>query len=254
MVACSDDVGLPDARPAIDAATPGQLALTWSLAHSGAPQTCGSVGATGVSADIVLQGSAYGVVDAWSCTSMMGTTRALEPGRYDVRASVTGGGTLDGPIVIRDLDVRPGQTTTVPPIAFDVEPSGTLVFRMTTQTTGNCDGGAMGAQITATRLELRDSAGTCVPTTFAISAGATQPAGTYASDCAAATYACIDGDQDVTAMMVSAGQHSMVLTGLVGALSCWTRTTQFSVRAGGLTTTLNPQLLTRSMTPGCPMP
>ena len=257
VAACSDDAGLPDARLPIDAALPGQFTLTWSLSHGGGPQSCASVGATSVSVELLPVGSAFGEVDGWSCASGTGTTRPLEPGLYDVYASVSGGGTLDGPIVRRGVELRPGQTTTVEPIVFDVEPTGTLVFRVTTPSTGgNCAAlAAMGAGITATTLELRDSAGTCVPTTFAISAGATAPAGSYTSDCAGASYACLDADQDVTATMVASGSHTMALTGSIGAAACWKRTSQFTTRAGGLTTTLNPQQLQLdSQVPGCPAP
>lgn len=256
LVACSDDVGLPDARPAIDAAAPGQISLTWMLSHAGAPQTCASVGATSVSADVVPVGAAFGESTLWSCASGSGTTGMLEPGRYDLRVSVTGGGTLDGPEYVRNIEVKPGQITPVGPVAFDVEPTGTLAFRITTPTMGNCtDLAQQGAGITATTIELRDSAGACVPTTFAIAAGATQPAGTYASDCAGASYGCIAGDQDITATMVAAGQHAMVMTGHIGAAPCWKRTASFAQRAGGLTSTLNPQTLALdSMVPGCPMP
>lgn len=256
LVACSDDVGLPDARPAIDAAAPGQISLTWMLSHAGAPQTCASVGATSVSADVVPVGAAFGESTLWSCASGSGTTGMLEPGRYDLRVSVTGGGTLDGPEYVRDIEVKPGQLTPAGLVAFDVEPSGTLVFRITTPTMGNCtDLAQQGAGITATTIELRDSAGTCVPTTFAIAAGATQPAGTYVSDCAGASHGCIASDQEISATMVAAGQHAMVMTGHIGAAPCWTRTASFAQRAGGLTSTLNPQTLAlASMVPGCPMP
>ena len=256
LPACSDDVGLPDARPAVDAAIPGQIALTWSLSHGGAPQTCASVGATSVSADLIPHGAAFGDVDAWSCASGMGTTRDLEPGLYDLRVSVSGGGTLDGPVIITDVMVKPGQVATTPPVMFDVDPTGTLTFKITTPTMGNCtDLAAMGAGITATTIELRDSAGACVPTTFAIAAGATQPAGSYTSTCAGASYGCIAADQDVTATAVAAGQHSLVITGAIGAAPCWKRTSAFAQRAGGLTTTLNPQALAIDpLVPGCPMP
>lgn len=254
--ACSDDVGLPDARTPIDAPAPGQISVTWMLSHGGAPQTCASVGATSVSADVVPVGAAFGETAVWSCAAGSGTTAMLTPGRYDLRVSVTGGGTLDGPEFVRNIEVKPGQVTPVGPVAFDVEPTGTLSFRITTTAMGNCvDLAQQGAGITATTIELRDSAGACVPTTFAIAAGATLPAGSYVSDCAGASYGCIASDQDVTATMVAAGQHAMVMTGSIGAAPCWKRTANFAQRAGGLTTTLNPQTLTLdTAVPGCPMP
>lgn len=252
---CSDDVGLPDARPPTDAAVPGQLSFSWTVGYMSAALTCAELGASSVAVEIVPQGAVFGVVDSFSCASGMGTSRQLAPGTYDLTISLEGaGGTLGGPILRLGAIVASSETRAVDPVAFEVEPFGDLVFRISTGTNGNCTAEASGgAGITATRIELRDSAGTCVPTTFTISAGASQPGGTYVSDCAAATHACIATDQDVSAADVRAGQHSMVLTGLVDGQACWRRTSSFVVRSNDLTTTLNPQLLIRD-TVLCPPP
>jgi hypothetical protein len=54
---------------------------------------------------------------------------------------------------------------------------------------------------------------------------------------------------------VPAGQRTLALVGLIGAAPCWTRTSQYAQRAGGLTTMLNPQeLVLATGVPGCPMP
>jgi hypothetical protein len=99
-----------------------------------------------------------------------------------------------------------------------------------------------GAGITTVRIELRNAAGTCVPTTFMIGAVP------YMSDCADASTACIAATETVTAADIDSGQRSMVITGFVGANACWQRTTSFVARAAGFTTTLNPQLLIRNTT------
>jgi hypothetical protein len=245
---CSDDIGLPDARLPIDAAVPGNLKLSWTLGHDGTPLTCAQVNGTSVSVEMVKQGEFFGTVDSFGCASGTGTSRALSPGLYDVTVSLVGsGGTLDAPPRLTNLVVASGQVTDVtPPIAFDVDPTGTLTFRIDTGAgIDNCAAGPGGAGITATRIELRDAAGTCVPTTFQVGAG------TYTSDCAGAVTTCIAADQDVTATMVAAGQHTLQLTGLVGAASCWRRTSSFVVRAGGLTTTLDSLTLIRD-TVACP--
>jgi hypothetical protein len=255
LCACGDDAGLPDARPPIDAPPAGHLAVAWMLNHGGAPQTCASVGATSVSLEIVVAGQPFGVTDAFGCSNGMGVSRDLAPDRYDFKVSVTGAGVLDGPDDFPNVEIRPNETTMIGPVMFDVDPTGTLAFRVnTTATGGNCAPTAsMGAGITATTIVLRDAANACVPTTFAIAAGATRPAGTYTSDCAGASYGCIDADQDITATGVIAGQHSMILTGAIGAAPCWKRTSQFTTRAAMQTTTLNPQTLTLdTMVAGCP--
>ena len=257
--ACSDDAGLVDAgRPGQDAAVPGKLALSWTLSHQGAAVTCAQVDAAAVSIEIVPVGAAFGVVDSLSCTSAMGTSRDLTPGAYDVRLSLdSAGGTLAGPIARRNVTVTAGGTTTVDPVGFDVDPRGDLQFRISTSASGgNCAAtGQGGAGITAVTIELRDAGGTCVPTTFAISAGAASPAGTYVSNCAGASHACIASDQDIRAEDIASGPRSMVVTGLVGTAACWKRTTSFRMRGAGLLTTLSQVPLTYDSTVmGCPAP
>lgn len=254
---CSDDVALTDARPQIDAAVPGTLMLSWSIRHGDAALTCADVGASTVSIDIVHDGDAFGVVDSFGCTSATGASRMLAPGLYLVRASLAGiGGTLDGPNEIRDLTVPPGGVATVPPITFDVDPTGGLKFRITTATQGNCTAVASGgAGITAMKLELRDATNTCVPATFEVAASASFPAGSYRSDCAGATYACISGDQDVTVTGLRTGTYSMIMTGDVGDATCWRRQPNATVPAAGLVSTLpGQQLALQANVPGCPTP
>ncbi len=249
LAACSDDVGLVDAPMIVDAPIPGTVQVSWTLGHDGAPVTCAQIAANSVTVEIIKIGEFSGVVDSFSCTSVMGTSRQLEPGLYDVKLSLSGsGGTLDGPVTRAGVMVMPMMSTTVEPVAFDVDPSGTLTFRIATGVSNCMPEASGGAGITATRIELRDAGGTCVPTMFQISGG-----GTYASDCAGSTTTCIENDQDVTAMGVASGQRTMAITGLVGANACWRRTSSFVVRADGQTTMLNAQNLIRDTTL-CPPP
>jgi len=253
FVGCGDDAGLPDARPLIDAPPAGKLQLTWTLSHGGAPQTCSSIGASSIVAGIVPVNQPFGVTDVFGCSLGTGTSRDLAPGRYIVTVAVAGVGDLDEPVVFRDVEVTSSSVTPVGPAAFDVEPTGSLVFRMaTTATGGNCAAtSAMGAGITATTIVLRDAANACVPTTFTIAAGANDPGGTYVSDCNGSSYGCIAADQDLRADGVTAGQHSMLFTGAVGAVPCWKRTSQFTTRAANQVTVLNPQTLMLD-TAACP--
>lgn len=247
--ACSDDVGLPDARPPVDAPVPGQLMVAWTISHDGTTLTCADVAATSVTIELIPVGAVFGVVDSLGCTSGVGVTRDLAPGAYDVRFSLGGsGGVLAGPISRLAVTVTSGQVTTLDPVAFDVDPSGTLQFHVVTAAGDNCAAMPGGAGITSVELQLRDGGGACVPTTFAIAAGGGQPAGTYDSDCAGAVYpACIAATQTVTAAGVRSGQRSMVLVGRVGADACWRRTSSFIVRAARQTTALNPQELLRDV-------
>lgn len=255
-VGCSDDLVILDARLPVDAPAPGQLALSWTIGHGGAALTCAELGATTVTVEIVRDGDAFGVVDTFACAAGTGTTRLVAAGLYLVRVSLAGaGGTLDGPELVRELTVPPAGVVTVPPVAFDVDPTGGLRFRITTPSAGgNCAPvGSNGAGITAMRLELRNSAGTCVPATFTIAAGASEPAGTYASDCVGNTYGCIAADQDVTVSGLRAGTYSMVMTGSVGAAACWRRQPNATVPAAGRIAALPAQqLILATGTPGCP--
>ena len=254
--ACSDDVALTDARPQIDAAIPGQLMLSWTVGHAGSSLTCADVGASTVAVDIVHDGDAFGVVDTFSCGSAMGLSRMLAPGLYHLRFNLSGtGGTLDGPENVRNLTVPPGAIANAPPVAFDVDPTGGLTFRITTPPAGgNCaPTGSGGAGITAQRIELRNSTGACVPALFEIGAGAMNPAATYASDCSGSTTACIAADQDVTVTGLRSGSYSMVMIGSVGGAACWRRQPNATVPAAGRTATLPAQQLAlQAGVPGCP--
>lgn len=246
-MSCSDDVGLPDARPPTDAPPPGQLMLSWSISNMGAPLTCAQIAGSSVTVEIVPVGALAGVVDSFSCTSLMGVTRQLPVGDYDVEVTLQGsGGTLSGPVARLAVTVPASGTGVVDPIVFEVDPRGDLSFNITTPSGDNCGAMPGGAGITAIQIELRDSSGTCVPTTFMIGATA------YASDCATATTACVAAGDTVTAADIASGQRSMVITGLVDTDACWQRTTSFVARAAGLTTTLNPQQLIRNTTV-CPI-
>ncbi|HVV84579.1 MAG TPA: hypothetical protein VHE35_16035 [Kofleriaceae bacterium] len=256
LIGCGDDVALTDARPQIDAAVPGQLSLSWSVAHMATPLTCAAVGASTVSLEIVPDGDAFGVVDTFDCASAMGTTRMLAPGLYQLRISLAGtGGTLDGPDDIRDITVPPGGTATVPPVTFDVDPTGGMKFRITTPVAGgNCaDAASGGAGITAMRIELRDATNTCVPALFTVAAGASDPGGSYASDCSGSTTTCIAADQDVSISGLRSGSYSMVMIGSVGGAACWRRQPNAEIPAAGLVTELPAQQLAlQAGVPGCP--
>lgn len=257
LAGCGDDVAIIDARPPVDAPAPGQAAVRWTIGHNNMPLTCAAIGATTIGLEIAKDGDAFGVVDSFACDAAMGTTRMLVPGLYRLRMSVSGvGGDLDGPEEIRDVIVPPGGTVNVPSVAFDVDPVGGMTFRITTGTIGNCTPVAQnGAGITAVRLELRDRTNTCVPATFTIAAGASQPAGTYASDCVGNTYGCIATDQDVTVSGLRSGPYSMIMTGSVGAAACWRRQPNAVVPAAGKIAMLPPQqLVLATGVPGCPMP
>ena len=104
------------------------------------------------------------------------------------------------------------------------------------------------------RLELETLADVCTPVTFDIAAGATQPAGTYTTDCTTpAAYACIESDQDVIARpTIPTGSYRLRVVGQSGGTDCWLKQAQFDVPAAGEIRDLPVQnLLHDDVTPAC---
>jgi len=253
VAACGDDSGLPDAR-AIDAAPDtGTLSLSWTIADQGVPLTCTQVGASIISLTIVPDGQVFATTDVLTCASMQGTSRALPPGIYDVSATL--GDVATPAIEFEDVVVTSGQDTPIGEAAFEVQAVGGFAFQIVAGGQGNCtppDQG--GAGITAMELELEAVGGGCVPTTFDIAAGASLPATSFTSTCPAAGQApCIAQDQTVTvAPTLATGPYRLVIRGVVGADTCWSRLSQFDVPAGGATENLPQQnLLFIDSNPAC---
>jgi len=229
---CGDDSGFPDARVDGPPAR-GTISLSWTISDGDRVLTCDDVGSTTVGIAIIPDMQPFGSNDILSCTSGQGTSRPIDPGKYDFVITLVGrAGTLASKS-IDDKDVASGQDTPLGAIAFEVDATGGLKFRIGTGTAANCT--PAGAGMTATTLELRDPAGTCVPATFAIAAGASAPAATYASTCAGAAPVgpCIEADQDVTATGLASGRHQLVLEGRIGAAPCWKRNASIRIPAGG---------------------
>jgi hypothetical protein len=256
LVACGDDAGLPDAR-VIDGSPPGgTLSLTWTLADGETPVTCDQVGAATVTLSIIPVGLPFGVTEAFGCTSAQGTTRVIAAGRHDITATLGGGGAIAPAVLRLGVEVRSNEVTAVEPIAFDVDATGGLRARVSAfGVAANCAEAPGGAGIEGVTLRLRTSGGTCVPTTFAIAAGATRPAATFVDDCAAPALAsCIDADQDIVVASAASGRYRLAIEGRVGDTACWAASPAVRIPAGGAEVSIGTVNLLRSAAKECAAP
>jgi hypothetical protein len=238
----------------------GTLSLQWSITDGTNTLTCADVG-SGVSVRLIATPSAggSGQIDAFSCDSGMGTSRAIPAGNYNVTVELrVSSGSLASPVNVNGVDVNAGSDTALDPISFSVTPSGNFTFMVGTEASGNnCDSPPTGGGISEISIELRDKAGACMAATFDIAAGAGQPAGTYTTTCpAGASFSIASGcgvekDQLITVTGVSSGAHSMVITANKEGTTCWRRSPQFIVPANNLTEELGTQVLMLDSTPTC---
>ena len=244
IAACGDDTGPPDARRFDGPPAAGTISLSWTIDDDGTPLTCSQIGASVVSLTIIPVDQPFGTTDAISCSAGMGTSRPLPPGEYHVTAAL--GGITAEAVEFRDVVIDPGADTPLGTAAFQVDAVGGFQFQIVAGGQGNCTPPAQGgAGIEAMELGLETIGGTCVPVTFDIAAGATQPAGTFSSTCPPAGQApCIAQDQDVSvAPTVPSGSYRLTIVGRIGGEPCWARTSQFEVPAGAVVRSLPQQNL-----------
>jgi hypothetical protein len=203
----------PDARvPA------GLIGFSWTVSLEGNPSTCAAVGNPPVTITARPTDGVVAEIDSFSCTSMMATTRPFPVGTYDVTVSL---GQLDESQVFNDVVVEDGRDTQLGAIAFDVTADATLQFKLdvTAASGSNCDPEETpgGAGITGFLLELRDSTGqTCMPATFHVGAS-----DTFASDCAGATFRCIEADEVVQVTGLLFGSYRVRIQGFEGDTICY---------------------------------
>jgi hypothetical protein len=252
--ACGDDSGPPDSRGTDPAPPGGTITVTWTIVDDAdEPLSCAEVGASLVSVSMRRDSDVFGRTETMPCGPGAGTTAPIDPGTYEVQVRLAG--VTADPVEVRDVAVESQRDTPVA-VSLTVIPRGGFTFRIVAGTgQGNCTPPAQGgAGITEMELALARQEGGCVPVTFAIAAGASQPAATYTTDCAdPAPTACIATDQQVTvAPQLPSGGYRMTILGWVGDAACWSRIAQFQVPAGGQTASLPPQTLSLDpRVPGC---
>ena len=220
--ACGTNEGPPDAR-VIDGPPPGgTFSFSWTMHEGATPLTCDQIGASVVSVTILDESAGFGVVDTFSCSSGMGTSSPHAPGLYTITVELEGGsGALSTPQKFMHVALKSAQDTPLGAVDFMVDAHGGIAIKLAASgASANCTAG--GANIDATTLRLEDGAGTCIPATFTIAAGATKPAGTYTSDCNSLPAGpCIEKDQTITATGLRSGSVKLVVTGDVAGKTCW---------------------------------
>lgn len=248
-----DATPTPDAPP-----NEGTLSLSWEITDGANALTCDQVAAARVSIRAIPTAGGSGFPEVVDCDQATGTNVTLPANTYNVTVTLitSTNGQLTTPLVFSNVEVKTGLNTSLGTASFEVVPQGNLEFTMDTNVDGpNCDPDASGgAGMTDIYIEFRNAQGNCVTTDFTVAAGAGQGTltGTFSSDCAGTAFGgCIESDQTITVQGAPSGPNSMVFTGYKGATECFSRTSQFSVPGGNLTTSLIPQLLTREMIPAC---
>ena len=231
--------------------------MKWTVTDtSGAPLACDKINGVGVTATLRDKQTVGGFTEVFTCDTGMGTSQTFEPGTYDIAWELdAANGTVLTTAPTQTGVVTPADTTTsLPDLTFAVNATGNVALTLDThQAGGNCGTGADGAKIDAMTISLvHGMVGACEPVTFAISAGATRPAGTYTVDCTTpVTTGCIENDQTLTAMNVPTDKYTFAVHGTVAGAACWNNSDSARVpaNAGTLTTTLN--LAHAIGVPGC---
>ena len=251
---CGDDSGLPDARVIDGPPVGGTVSLSWTLADGGSPVTCDQVGAVTVTLSILPKDAPSGFTETFACGSARGTSGTLAAGPYTVTARLAGSAGTLAAAPPQAVTVISGQDTPLGAIAFEVDASGGLRFVIDADgVASNCGAAPGGAAIEAMHLELRTLGEECIPTTLAIAAGATTPAGTFVSDCGTpAPAACLAEDQIISVASTASGRYRLVVQGLIDGTACWEGTPFVRVPAGGATGPLGDVSLVRTGAAGCP--
>lgn len=249
---CSGGTGLPDAPPSDGPPAMGRFSVGWTIADGERVLTCDEVGALVVTVVVTSPTIGGGFVEAFTCGPGAATSKFLPVGVYDLSFELVGRSGSLGFLPTQRLVLTEDNTVAAAALRFPVKANGIIDARLFAGSTGNC-AGADGARISAVSLVLEKQGGPCVPTTFTIGAGATNPATTYVSTCAPTppTTACIDRDQQITAT-VGSGSYVVRVRGTVGALLCWSADQLADVPPAERTLRVDVGLTSLKGTPSCP--
>jgi hypothetical protein len=256
--ACGSGGGFPDAPPA-DTPPTARFSLTWSVIDQDSqPLSCARIG--GPSMTVLAHNKAYdgGNTESFSCSTGAGQSQDVYAGEFDLDFELSGSfGLLARAPSQLSVSVPEGSITPLQPLVFQVEALGALALKISTGASGgNCAAtGSGGAGIDAMSISItRNSDGACVPMTFAVGAGATTAAGTYATDCttpANYTGGCIESDQVLSAMNVPSDAYTVHVRGKIAATNCWVNNDFMQVPPLQKTLTRTLNLAHDLVTPGC---
>jgi hypothetical protein len=258
QVACGSGGGFPDA-PLPDTPPTAQFSLSWSVIDQDSqPLACSRIG--GPTMTVLAHNKAYdgGNAEAFSCSSGMGTSQAVYAGTFDLDFELSGVfGLLARAPSQLSVDIPVGSVTPLQPLVFQVEALGSLALKLSSGASGgNCAAaGSGGAGITAVSISVtRNSDGTCIPMSFAVGAGASTAAGTYATDCTTpADYSggCIESDQVLSVASVPSDAYTVHVRGKIATTNCWTNNDFIQVPPLQKTLTRTLNLAHDLVTPGC---
>jgi hypothetical protein len=229
--------GFPADALGIDAVVAGTITATWSIVDlNGAPLPCDRIGATTVFLELRSRTRVFGVPVSLSCGLSPATSQLLPPDTYDVSFELhAGAATIAAAAAQNGVVVRPGDTTLLSPVAFQVDANGKLEISLIAPTTTNCRPVVeMGAGITTNTITL-EAGGGCAPVTFTRSRGGSV-VGTYVVNCSSPMITeCIERDEVLTVPSLPSGPYTIHIRGKVNALDCWQNDDSFQVPALGAT-------------------
>jgi hypothetical protein len=255
VVGCGDDGGFPHDAPMQDTPAHGTVSLSWSLHDlNGQPIQCDEVGASTVSLQLRARGEATGAAESFTCTNSPSTSKALEPGTYDVLFELhAGSATLAVAPDQNGVVIEDGMDTALAPITFVVDAQGGLVLSLAAPpATTNCKAPSlMGAGINGVTITLMHAAGGCAPVTFVHKKGAVTLA-PYTVNCSSpAVAACIENDETLTVPSLASGPYTIHVRGKIGAVECWKNDDALQVPAQGKSLTQTLNLAFQTGTTGC---
>jgi hypothetical protein len=232
----------------------GSISVAWSIQSIGGQAlSCEQIGAGFAALRLRNRASSAIVATAFPCANSPGTT-PIAPGLYDVSFLLNAAdGTLLGTAPDQPgVSIVPGRLTQLTPVTFTfgVTPKTTVVLRIATSATTNCQPtSAGGAGITGNTIFLARSDGGCAPAIFTRQRGAEQR-GTYQVNCSSPQIApCIEKDETLTTTL-DRGTYTIRVRGKIGVLECWEREDTLDIPVGGtVTRTLG---LRRTNAPVCP--
>lgn len=245
---CGSGGGFPDAAPDVSPPGPGFFKVDWVVTDANSqPLDCSRISAAAVTATLRKHGTAGGSTQVFTCATGTGKSQAVEAGTYDITWELdsTQSLVLDTASPQKDVVIEDGQTTQLTSLAFSVDATGNVKLHLDAlKPGGNCGTGADGAKIDAMTMTVQhNSSGPCEPVMFAVAAGATKPASTFAVDCSMATTSipCIEHDQELSATAVPSDKYTFRVHGTVVGADCWSNNNQLTVPplGGTLNQTLN---------------
>ncbi len=256
VAGCGDAGGFPDAAVP-DAPPTATFSLTWSVVDGdNQPVDCDRIAASSMTVlphNKVFEG---GETQIFGCDTGMGQSQDVVAGFYDMDFELSGAsGLLATGTPLRNIEIPAGTNTVLPPLIFQVQADGALALKLASnRTAGNCAAPTGGAGIDGVSIGVirtRDSA--CLPVTFNISAGLTEPAGVYTTSCPQLDYigGCIDSDQTLSVSGVPSDTYQIRVRGKIGATNCWLNNDTIQVPPLGQTLTRTLNLAHQSQTTGC---